>query len=480
MTPDTLPSLLTWYACHIHLGISLFLGLCAIFLWFSDRRPVQIWLGVYAFSWGFGLPYILMTTDWLVPPMRPLFDSFGPLGIFTGMTSTMGLLCAYFTLSNRARACHKHGQWVAIAFVLIGTSLSLTKASHTTTFLVALPAFLVMHAWILHAWRQLGVSPSRSDWPLLASWWIFWVPLGVWGLLHFGFSTSSDLAILLTATGQCLVYFAHRILILSRARAHQQEIQRQREHTRSHRRLRNYLRILCHDINNQIQAVMGMAELMKIMPANSESETSSRVTKMEQALLRQVELIKHVRTLRAVEDGKASLTMEPTPLGSSVQEVLETFGRAIAEKNLVLDGNFSSGGDFLVLAEPVSLKHSVLGNFLGNAIKFAPPGGKITIRFLRTHRLRAQRVVVDIEDNGPGIPAAKMDDIFEPSEHASQVSSAVDTSTYTYAPGLGMHLANTYMRLYGGAVEISSQTADTAEQNVSTGTSIRLIFMCPE
>jgi PAS domain S-box-containing protein len=94
----------------------------------------------------------------------------------------------------------------------------------------------------------------------------------------------------------------------------------------------------------------------------------------------------------------------------------------------------------------------VLSNLIGNAVKFTPEGGKISI----TTRNEANgKLVVEVSDTGIGIPADALSRIFSPFEQG-------DWSIHQHYGGLGLGLsiANTLMKAHGGTLEAASEGLD--------------------
>lgn len=96
---------------------------------------------------------------------------------------------------------------------------------------------------------------------------------------------------------------------------------------------------------------------------------------------------------------------------------------------------------FLVESDPDML-HSILRNFIGNAIKYAGPGGHVRV----SCRISSGRLVVSVEDDGCGIAAGRLETIFDAFERGDQAGRS---------DGLGLGLA------------IVRQTADLLRHRVS-------------
>ena len=97
------------------------------------------------------------------------------------------------------------------------------------------------------------------------------------------------------------------------------------------------------------------------------------------------------------------------------------------------------------------MKQVVL-NILSNAVDFTPEGGKIELITKNCAEKEKQaKVSIEIKDNGPGIPLAHIDRVFDPyftTKHKSTVHSGT---------GLGLFIAHLNMQDHGGAIEVKSK-----------------------
>jgi PAS domain S-box-containing protein len=94
----------------------------------------------------------------------------------------------------------------------------------------------------------------------------------------------------------------------------------------------------------------------------------------------------------------------------------------------------------------------ILSNLIGNAVKFTPRGGKISIV---TRNEESGRLVIEVSDTGIGIPAAALSRIFSPFEQG-------DSSMHRRYGGLGLGLsiARNLTKAHGGTLEATSEGLD--------------------
>ncbi|HWJ28254.1 MAG TPA: ATP-binding protein, partial [Flavisolibacter sp.] len=113
----------------------------------------------------------------------------------------------------------------------------------------------------------------------------------------------------------------------------------------------------------------------------------------------------------------------------------------------------------IIVSADHNMLSAILRNLLSNALKFSPRGKNILIRT----SVKNSKAVIEIIDEGMGIPANKLSTIFEPSEQKSTVGTEQEKGT-----GLGLLVVKEFVLLNRGLIDIESK--------VQTGTTVRLLF----
>jgi two-component system sensor histidine kinase GlrK len=146
------------------------------------------------------------------------------------------------------------------------------------------------------------------------------------------------------------------------------------------------------------------------------------------------ELLDYQRALHAA----ASLEVQPVSLQSLVQEAARAHQLAAQAKGLrlVVDAQNAS-----LEADPEKLR-SVVDNLIGNAVKFTPPDGTITVRA----RVRAGEAVIEVIDSGPGVAAEDRESIFN--LFFTKSESKIKGS------GLGLAIAREFVEAHGGQIAV--------------------------
>jgi signal transduction histidine kinase len=137
---------------------------------------------------------------------------------------------------------------------------------------------------------------------------------------------------------------------------------------------------------------------------------------------------------------------EPIPLDELVQNAVEDFQVELEQAELTLQAE--SEPDLPPVSGAPTYMRRVLDNLIGNAVKFTPAHGTITVRLRREE----DRVALEVSDTGVGISEDKLERIFE---RFYQVDGS---ARRRYGGvGLGLSLVKEIVEVYGGNVTVESE-----------------------
>jgi signal transduction histidine kinase len=206
-----------------------------------------------------------------------------------------------------------------------------------------------------------------------------------------------------------------------------------------------FVQNISHELRTPLTFVKGYVQLM-LEEAMGEISQDMRhaLTVVEERTEVLIRLVNDIISLEKVEVGILEFQFV------SLAEVATSSvrGAAIAAKEASLQIELEVADDLpLVYADPGRLGQ-VFDNLLGNAIKFSPAGGVITVQLSRG----SDFVRADVEDHGIGIPADKLDRIFD---RFYQIDGST-TRRYGGA-GLGLAIVKTIVESHGGRVIVESE-----------------------
>lgn len=208
-----------------------------------------------------------------------------------------------------------------------------------------------------------------------------------------------------------------------------------------------FLANMSHELRTPLNAVIGFADLLHsgTVPADSprHKEFLGHIGTSGRHLL---QLINDVLDLSKVESGKFEFNPVPVDLAGLVREVCDVMRNAADRKRLDLSIDIDPGIGPLV-ADAGRLKQA-LYNYLSNAIKFTPEGGRVEVR-ARPDGVRHFRL--EVRDSGIGIEPADLPRLFVEFQQLDAGLSRQHQGT-----GLGLALTRRLIEAQGGSVGVES------------------------
>ena len=208
-------------------------------------------------------------------------------------------------------------------------------------------------------------------------------------------------------------------------------------------RLKNeFVNTVSHDLRSPLTAILGYVDLLdRVGQVNDQQrEFIHRVQVSVESI---TALVNDLLELGRIEAGFDSQN-EVVPLEGILRYSLETVGGQISEKHLNMHLDLPMNIP-PIRGNPIRLRQ-VLDNLVGNAIKYTPEGGEITIQM----EVQDEQVIFRISDNGPGIPPADQPHIFEKFYRASNVPKGVGGS------GLGLAIVKSIVDSHQGRIWVES------------------------
>jgi len=208
-------------------------------------------------------------------------------------------------------------------------------------------------------------------------------------------------------------------------------------------RLKNeFVHMISHDLRSPLTAILGYMDLLeRDGPVN---EQQGEFIKRVQASVQNITaLVNDLLELGRIEAGFDS-QRELVPLEGIIRYALETLNGQITDKRLNLHLNLPMDIP-QVRGNPIRLRQ-MLDNLIGNAIKYTPENGDITIEL----GVQSEQVILRISDTGPGIPPADQPRVFDKFYRASNVPKGVGGS------GLGLAIVKSIVDSHQGRVWVES------------------------
>jgi signal transduction histidine kinase len=200
---------------------------------------------------------------------------------------------------------------------------------------------------------------------------------------------------------------------------------------------------IAHELRNPLSIIRGNLEAMLDGVYSTDAEHLAPV--YEETLLLQ-HLVEDLRLLSLAEAGQLTLRRTDVDVASLLRGVAEGTQAAASDKGIYLGVDIPQ--EPLVVDGDATRLRQVLGNLVGNAMRYTPDGGAVT---LRAHQ-GARRVWISVSDTGPGIPAEDLPRIFD---RFYRGDAARDRATG--GSGLGLAIAKALVVAHDGTIEVESE-----------------------
>jgi PAS domain S-box-containing protein len=208
-----------------------------------------------------------------------------------------------------------------------------------------------------------------------------------------------------------------------------------------------FLATMSHELRTPLNAIAGYTQLLALEvrgPITLEQrEDLDRIERSQRHLL---SLINDILNFAKIEAGHVAIENEPLHIGRLMTGLREFVEPQLREKRLSFD-IVNECDDEIALGDEDKVRQ-ILINLLSNAIKFTAAGGSISVRCTAVDG----KFEVRVTDDGGGIPADKLEAIFEPFVQVGRDFSSPHGGT-----GLGLAISRDLARRMGGELEVESQ-----------------------
>jgi heavy metal sensor kinase len=212
--------------------------------------------------------------------------------------------------------------------------------------------------------------------------------------------------------------------------------------------MRQFTADVSHELRTPLTAIKSVGEV-GLRGRRDEDAYRAIIGSMLEEVDRLAVLVNRLLTLSRAEMGQARLSVEAVPLTDLADNVVADLAVLAEEKTQSV--TVHPRGATRALADRMMLRQALM-NLVDNAIKFSPAGARIVIRVLET----PENAIVEVVDQGPGIPDSLREHIFDRFFRAP-------TSAETGGTGLGLSIAKSAVEANAGTLtlEHSGQEGST-------------------
>ncbi|RVU47308.1 PAS domain-containing sensor histidine kinase [Rubrivivax rivuli] len=231
-----------------------------------------------------------------------------------------------------------------------------------------------------------------------------------------------------------------------------------------------FLSRMSHELRTPLNAVLGFAQLLRSQLGTADLATQRRhLGLIEQAGWQLLALVNDVLDLTRAESGQLELQMVAVPVAEAWAAACQAHAALAATRGVtVLTGPLPEHAQ--VWADAQRLQQ-VLGQLLGNALKFSRSGGSVRLT-VEAEPGDAPRWRLTLQDDGLGIPAAQLPHVFEPFNRVGRPAARLERDAPAEGVGLGLVLCRWLLGQMGGEITLASTEG--------TGTTVQLLLPAAE
>jgi two-component system sensor histidine kinase/response regulator len=231
----------------------------------------------------------------------------------------------------------------------------------------------------------------------------------------------------------------------------------------------DFIQLTAHELRTPLTLVYGYSRLLQesaiVRRLKEESaEIRTFIDGLVESIERMSSVINEVLTISRIATGRIELSVGPTNLAEIAGQIVTQFAQAAQQRNLLISFDVTqwptfiqADGDLLELA---------LYNVVGNAIKYTPDGGVVTLNC----KPNSTTVLVTVKDTGIGISKEEQTRIFDRFYTAgdTQLHSTSKTAYRGGGLGLGLAICRGVIEAHGGRIWVESEGRDEEKLPGST------------
>ncbi|HET8616568.1 MAG TPA: ATP-binding protein [Actinomycetales bacterium] len=209
----------------------------------------------------------------------------------------------------------------------------------------------------------------------------------------------------------------------------------------------DFLSTISHELRTPLTSIAGYVEMVRDGEAGDVTPMQTQMLDVVARNTRRLrDLIEDVLILSRVESGTLRTERLPVALRGVIDHAVTALRPQAAQADVRLDVIPASEAGML-LGDAAQLEQVML-NLVGNAIKFTPAGGRVTVSL----ETAGAELVLRVEDTGIGVPSSEVDELFQRFFRASNAKAQQITGT-----GLGLAIVASIVAAHEGRVEVDSR-----------------------
>jgi len=219
-----------------------------------------------------------------------------------------------------------------------------------------------------------------------------------------------------------------------------------------------FFSILAHDLKNPFQGLLGFIDLLvEDIDELEKQQVKDYLQNIRSASYQTYSLLENLLEWSRIQTKRAPFQPTVFELSTETDEVFSLLGSSALRKGIKLVSTISPG---LFVEADRNMTHSIIQNLVSNAIKFSNSYGKVTVEAFKSDSPKPgiesptsrKWLVINVLDNGVGIPEDIIQQLFKLDGQVSMVGTANEPGT-----GLGLILCKEMVEKNGGRIWVSSE-----------------------
>lgn len=193
-----------------------------------------------------------------------------------------------------------------------------------------------------------------------------------------------------------------------------------------------------HELRTPLAQIRLFAELLRNGQLRSEQERERSFSIIDEEAQRLTYLVENVLAFSRSEHGRNTVVVEPVAMDREMEAAIDAFAPLARVRRAKIRSTIIPG--LVARVDPRGLRQIVL-NLLDNAVKYGPLGQTVTVALEGTD----DKVLISVEDKGPGVPKADREKVWDPYIRLSR-----ETESAAGGSGIGLSIVRELVRLHGG------------------------------
>ncbi len=206
----------------------------------------------------------------------------------------------------------------------------------------------------------------------------------------------------------------------------------------------NFISMMSHDLKTPLARIQGMTEIILGDPKTLSDRQRDAIMTIRQSGQELTRFISSILDLGRVESKEIKLHLTSKDINALLSEIIKKFEYLASTKEISIATNFEP---LFSIRIDVELMGQVFSNLIENAIKYSPEKSHITV----STNERDGFVVVEVQDDGLGIPRDELNNIFLKFYRSKDVKTSKIKGS-----GLGLYLAKYFVELHQGTISVES------------------------